>query len=944
MVNVYIDTCSLINLLTEDKGNILTDNLEFWIDNGCIKLFTHETIILEWNKHKENKRASFKASEAAKYKHTLEVSQKENFYVPQNLEPSTESLDKQITKIDKMLSEAFKLEASLATKAKSSERAIPPVKAPFHNKIDSMKDAYIIFSALEYFSENSLNFTFISDNKNEFADPADTNRKIHPQLIEDYQTLTVDYYKEIGRAINDFKNLFNISLIPEDKSQYSTGKIDEAISIDRSKPLLDQVMNYLDLMHNDIIYVPPRILINHYPFKTGNSNSISYSLFKAEFGNQFLIELFEKIESIKDGKILDDIQVVFPDVEDAEIKSKKILKYLTRDLIFTVSNRRGNKSINTRHIEGETCYCPICEFNRFNFIGSFKQLKDIAKDEREFLALAYANYHIGNYERAAIGMKTALNLATEKKLNTTAFILQFNLSKLSIFLSNHYYKNVPVEEMARELSEIIPDNLINQYARPENREILEFIEGNKFFNQAKERIYDLHYKIIDHYYDNLRGSWSSNSYVWSLKNQFAEIESFLNDNRIIYDRFTEFHTLCERVFEAMFASHAVKEIGGSRLDNFDDWTMTQMMLYGDADKFNKFYARYKLKKLAYAVTQDERGSFPKLLDNFFSGYEGLRDHFMEYCEQNNRNFWSYYNKIFSNAMTLFSITELAEEEKKYMSVKILTYLSNEDYIQKDNLKHFRRMIARIGKSFDTKTLIGFLWITIKNQKYHDEHCTESICDTLDSREEKLTISEDEFKILKAEFIKHNSEGAITKINKTLIHLHNIIDSSLFRTEIESTVNDYVRQNYEFDFYYRAAIFDVIQYSPHDFERVLKSVMPSSSRQSMESVFGRPGDRYDGVNDFINLCFKLDLDTSAENFTPVAQLGAYYNWLLDMDNFNYENFNPIWPGEYMTRHYLKKIAHSSKVREYLESYLKEEANSEIEKLYYNIFIRKPWDIR
>jgi hypothetical protein len=940
MINVYIDTCSLVNLLNEDKGEFLIDNLQFWIDNNRVKLFTHEQINAEWNKHKEKKRTSFRESQETKYKHTQEVIRKENLYVPKNLKPSTEALDKLILKIDNLLTTAIEFQTSIEVKAKSSERTVYPRKAPFHNKLDSTKDAYIIFSALEYFEQKSEPFTFISDNKNDFGDPANLDRNIHPEIVRDMPNIVVDYYRDIGWAISDFRKQIDISLLLEDKSQPDIDEITEKIAIDKSKALLDQLVDYLEFMHHDIKYVPPHILTNHYPFVIDIRSDTYYSLFNIELGNDQLLELFKKMNLSNEGILPANLADVFPEVIDAENKCKTSLRYLTGDLIFSISNKRDNKAVVTRYTEGETCHCSNCEFQRFNFVKSFRQLDN---DEKGALSVAYTHYHIGNYEFAANRMKLALELSKEKKLNTTSYILQYNLSKLVIFLRNHYYKNETVEQIANELSKINPDNLIIQYARPENKDLLEFIAENSFYIEAKNKIYDLHFQNLENYYESLKGTWSSNRNVWSIKNCFAEIITFLNSNYIIFDRFSEFSNLCERVFEAMFASHAIKESSGSRLDSFDDWTMQQMMLYGDADKLNRFYSRYKLKKLNYQDTQDEGDTFLQLLNNFFSGYENLRKEFVQYCEKDNRNFWTYYNRIFCNALTLISITDFKKEVRRGLSVKILHYLTNEDFIHENSLKHVSYLFTRIGKSLETETLIGFFWVMVQNKKYHGEYCVEPICDILNYRHEMVNVSDIEFVKIKDAFIEYETDGAICRIHEALIHIQTIIRNEPYKKELQTLINSHIQKEFKFDFYYNALILDVIQYDAEDFEKALKSVLASLDRKSIGYIFGQPSDRVNQVNDFINLCFKLDFNTKSDNFKALRETSPYYDWLLDMENFDYSNFKPDWIGEYVTRHYFKRIANNDKVRDALESYLKDEVNTSMEKLYYNIFIRRPWDI-
>ncbi len=63
----------------------------------------------------------------------------------------------------------------------------------------------------------------------------------------------------------------------------------------------------------------------------------------------------------------------------------------------------------------------------------------------------------------------------------------------------------------------------------------------------------------------------------------------------------------------------------------------------------------------------------------------------------------------------------------------------------------------------------------------------------------------------------------------------------------------------------------------------------------------------------------------------------------MERFAYENFDPYWVTECKTRFYFRHIAKCDKVRQFLELRLKDEVIPELEKQYYSIYIRKPWDV-
>ena len=142
MINLYIDTCSLIDLLNEKKSVRLIDNLEFWVSNDRIKLFTHEVILNEWAVHKEKQRQKFKTNLHTRYREAREVMREVNFFVPEDLQLTTDSIDKVINRIDNLLMKAYLFKTSDSVKIKCADRSAAR-KAPFHSKGHSTNDAFI---------------------------------------------------------------------------------------------------------------------------------------------------------------------------------------------------------------------------------------------------------------------------------------------------------------------------------------------------------------------------------------------------------------------------------------------------------------------------------------------------------------------------------------------------------------------------------------------------------------------------------------------------------------------------------------------------------------------------------------------------------------------------------------------------------------------------------
>ena len=158
-----------------------------------------EVIKEEWNRHKKDKADSFKSSWNSKQKSFNEVAQRLKLHSIVDNIYDISFIDNQVEDIEKLIANfAIKLQVADEIKKMLPHRLINR-KAPFHNKTDSMQDAYIYFSAIDYCKNNGVSeIYFFSSNKHEYGKPlpkstrkkpVSSETEIHPELIE--------YYSEI---------------------------------------------------------------------------------------------------------------------------------------------------------------------------------------------------------------------------------------------------------------------------------------------------------------------------------------------------------------------------------------------------------------------------------------------------------------------------------------------------------------------------------------------------------------------------------------------------------------------------------------------------------------------------------------------------------------------------------------------------------------------------
>jgi hypothetical protein len=936
-VNILIDTCSLVDLLCEDINKLLP-HLEFWKNHDCINFITHKVILEEWDKHKQKKKNEFTQSLKTKYKHTAEIVRKENLSIPQNLEPNIQNIEIQIKLIDELLNSGTTLDTSDDIKIFCSDRTISR-KAPYHTKLDSTKDAYIIFSAIKHFEKLGQDFLFISANKSDFGSPQNLEMEIHPEIIEDYPSVKIRYFSDIGRAISVLREELPISLLSEKASSEKSNYVDDSIEIDKTKHILDQVYDYISFIKSEIGFYPITLLINHYPFRTSNKSFSYYSNFTLYTDNQRLIELFSSIEITEDNTINITNTELLENVDDFLSKIKFVLNTLSKNLIFTVSNK---KSIEVRFHENTECECPLCNFRAFKFVECFNTINSLSDSDYDLQKSSYLNYMIGDYVIAIEKQKAFFKKLNKKQQKTQCFISQFNLSKLSHFLWNYFGEDF-TKELEEELQKIDLKYESANFSTKENRKLINYISENRFYLNAKDRIQISTNKLRDQYYISLNGGWSSNSEAWHLICEFAILDSFLSNNFIIYTKFSEFNELFATFTEGLLVSHATNGAKNSRLEAFDDWLIYRLLIYGDSQVINKFYRRYKLEKINYKKTS-QGDSFVDLINNFFNNNE-LREAFNNNCcKKSNRSFWDYYDKIFKNILTLVSICNFDNSYICEFTHKLIDYLGKGD-APRDFVQYINTFLYRCGEELDSEILQKLFNLAIDNPLLHKLNYFEALFYVIDYKKKRLSIDEEGLnKVMKFIF----EECPICKekhSEEIIIQTYLLIDNQIFKDKITTVIIQKLSEQFDFDLFYKATLFEIIPFDENLFATVLASSYSKASHSTYKSVFFNPRkNRYGKIDAMINLCFKLSIDTNTDEFQVIKTLDKYYEWLVDLNNFDYDYFDPQWISEYSTKYYFRKFYGCKLLKEKLNQIIKKGFDAQLERDYINIYVRKTWNKR
>jgi len=252
MYHLIIDTCVWINLCKEFVE--VRKKISDLVDQKKVRLILPQIVIDEWNRNKETKviapkqeaiRTNIKHAreischleqdEAEKFKKILDGFQKQKKKI-ENL------ILQEITAVENLFNHPSTIKPSITENAISQaiEFALAK-KAPFQNK-NSMADALILFSSVDYVKQQGLaNYLFISSNTEDFS--ALNKTQIHEDLQEIFDECGMSYFINIGQAINEIET----NLVSDE----SISAIEEALQLEAMQRVLEnyqQTMGYIKSM------------------------------------------------------------------------------------------------------------------------------------------------------------------------------------------------------------------------------------------------------------------------------------------------------------------------------------------------------------------------------------------------------------------------------------------------------------------------------------------------------------------------------------------------------------------------------------------------------------------------------------------------------------------------------------------------------------------------
>ena len=247
MIKLLIDTCVWLDIAKKTKGEKILDLLLEFIEREEISLICPDIIISEFNRNKDRIIFDAGKSLSSHFKKVKEMvvthgnkDLKEKVLSQLNdidyrIPTFGENAFSSIQRIKELIKKSEKIPLTDEIKLRATQRAIDK-KAPFHLSKNSINDAIIIESYLEYKLKNKsqeFKLIFVTHNKNDFSLKSGNQKIPHKDLSNIFDSSKSQYFINLPEALNSINSELVKNIEFENDWVFESRGLTEMIEIER---------------------------------------------------------------------------------------------------------------------------------------------------------------------------------------------------------------------------------------------------------------------------------------------------------------------------------------------------------------------------------------------------------------------------------------------------------------------------------------------------------------------------------------------------------------------------------------------------------------------------------------------------------------------------------------------------------------------------------------
>ncbi|WP_430406346.1 hypothetical protein [Fluviicola sp.] len=696
--------------------------------------------------------------------------------------------------------------------------------------------------------------------------------------------------------------------------------------------LLDSLYSDYEILYKELNFLPTEIL-NEIVLKKFSSE-VGFSPYEMDTTSKVFYELISRVSSDKKKKLNLSNSKGINDVESALPKLKFIIEKLQSQAVYSLQYQ--DKSFSLPFISKESCKCSRCRLHFFDFESI--DFSYHSNDESEFDYLfkkAFTFFKLGNFKDAINNYKLCLQIAENDHNEINIFRTKYNLIKIRTSIYNHHYFENETDIDIKQLKVIKLDEFGCNAKSELAKELIQWMSHDHYITDSFYRISQKRDEVIKSYFISHGKGFSSNGFINDIAFEYSQINLFLENNCIVYENFTEFRQIVHCFMEAMIASYGTNE-RSSRTTRFNDWILIQFLKFGDFDLVKTYLTKYNVKNILYKPSYPKGQQITDIIISLFQQIE-TAENFLPHADQYSRRlFRNNYKRWLNNAFSIIRMMDFSPEWIKKIFTIIPDLLKNPN-VEVDQYKLLSLLISKAN--YITPQLWKSILIAgLKNQKKTIVYFYNLMAEIAIDNNLEITFNNKDFKTIQSKL-----KGNIPTNYLCALHIArstaNQEQQSNLVSIFENQINSFTEVNIA---YCLGLIYKMVKLKDNYLNQlIIKYSRSEPIKSSYNNFHGQPN--YNGDLDLlIEALYKFEIDLKEDRFKGLNNHGIYYQWLLNLDTFDYSQFDPQWILCYIRKSYTKRFARCIPLKEAIENHIisSEQTNkTAIQERYFEIYLKK-----
>lgn len=696
--------------------------------------------------------------------------------------------------------------------------------------------------------------------------------------------------------------------------------------------ILDAINKMFDLYEG--INVFPSYIINKlYPFKKGANTTLHGETLSTD--NEILFDFLENIQVINDKFCLKDSNVDYSDVPEFQQKMQRVLSFFRVNLITHVSwsgtTRKANKRICVHNLFiSKDCNCERCTYKKLN-LNKTEELLDVVDDllkPEDRLRKAYTYFLMNDLERSFLEYKKILQEISISKNPGIYIIVKHNLLQLKRMIDNYSFSNSRNEILGelKDESFVLDEMLIPDYYL----DLFKLIKENKLIPQA---ILDIDNKLTDiqkTWYSDQFGGSSKNSYARNLIIEFLRAYDFIEYNLLIYNEYREFEIFVNKSLEGIFALYSLKNLSSSRYEHFGYTIIDMWLFHAEPKHIKHLLLKYRLKSLKIEFKETVFKRLSEYIINLINSSDIIKNKFKESNYTHNDKIV----RLIQNYLLIITVIDIDEENRDFLLSKYLDLITTLDQWYFTSFEFLSNFLD-YTKNISIENVEKIIRLLSKYEHYNHDAFSSAIAIYIEKFKDPELLEVNLKKVLSIDIFNANEFYDNNKFSKILFLIQHLSKSTQysFKFDIEKKLN----KEFDDDIFYYFTIYNIIDFKESFLKKFIEHTPDYTTlKTGNEMLMGDKERKNYHLNKIINLMFKFDLEFTTEIrlLSAKALDKDFYDWLMNINEFDYSKFNIYWILYYKTEFYFKAFKKSEILKKQIALGLKDNYIEGVAKIYLN----------